>query len=354
MPRSLDPKDVEQLLRRLPLTRAPDSLWDGIQAALQSPEKTRPVPPPPLRRQVPRWLAAAAVVLAVITGTVGGLLRSFGAPSTWAVLPLAGAPTVAGTAMTQAGQLGAGQWLVTDAFSRARLAVGRIGTADVGPNSRVQLDRGGLTQHRLILERGRLEVVISAPPRLFVVRTPSALATDLGCAYTMEVDSAGTSRLHVTAGWVDLRQGDTFTLVPAGLVAEVAVGGRPGTPYPPSLADDAKAALRRLDAGAGTAADLELVVAALHGPSDFVTLRRQSGITLWHLLPRVSPELRGRVYQRLAQLSPPPDGVTREGILAPERPMLERWRRDLSPMWSEEAQFWWTRALRRLWEWTIN
>ncbi|MBI2401344.1 MAG: FecR domain-containing protein [Gemmatimonadetes bacterium] len=352
MPQSLDPKDVERLLRRRPVARAPDSLWERIQAALTSPETPRALPP--LKRPVPRWLMAAAVFLAVLTGTLGGLYRSYRAPSAWAVQPVAGTPTIAGAALTGGDKLGAGEWLVTDAFSKAALSVGRIGTAEVGPNSRVQLDRGGLTQHRLTLERGRLQVVISAPPRLFFVRTPSALATDLGCAYTLDVDSAGASRLHVTAGWVELKEGDAVSVVPAGLVAEVAVGERPGTPYPPELADDARTALRRLDAGAGSGADLDALLAALHQPSDFITLRRQSGVTLWHLLPRVPPELRARVYQRLAELSAPPAGVTREGILALWRPMLERWRRDLSPMWSEDAESWWTRAARRLWERTID
>ncbi len=347
----LDPKEVERLLQRLPVTPAPAFLWEKIQAALQSPEATRPAP---LRRAVPRWLAAAAMVLAMVTGTLAGVLRSYRAPSAWAVLPLAGAPTVAGHALTRAAELEPGEWLVTDAGSRARLAVGRIGTAEVGPNSRVRMERGGPTQHRLTLERGVLRAAITAPPRLFFVRTPSALATDLGCAYTLEVDSAGSSRLHVTAGWVELSADDSPSLVPAGLVAEVTAGGRPGTPYPEGFPGEARAALRRLDAGSGSAAELDLVFGALHAPSDFITLRQQSGITLWHLLQRVAPALRGRVYQRLADLSPPPAGVTMEGILVLERPMLERWRRDLSPMWSEEAQFWWTRAARRLWEWTIR
>ena len=352
MPQSLDPKDVERLLRCLPVSKAPATLWEGIQTALESPEPTRSLPP--LQRPVPRWLLAAAVVLAVVTGSLGGVFRWYRAPSAWVVVPVTGTPTIAGAALTSGDRLGAGEWLVTDAFSKAELSVGRIGTAEVGPNSRVYLDRGGWTQHRLTLERGRLQVVISAPPRLFLVRTPSVLATDLGCAYTLEVDSAGTSRLHVTAGWVELKQGDAVSLVPAGLVAEVAVGGRPGTPYAPELPADARAALRRLEAGTGDAADLELLSAGLHGPSEFITLRRQSGITLWHLLQRVGPELRQPVYQRLAELSDPPAGVTREGILALQRPMLERWRRDLSPMWSEEAQSWWTRTARRLWDWTIN
>lgn len=351
MTQPLDPRDVERLLRRMPVTRAPDSLWNGIQSALASPEPSRALPL--VRRPVRPWLMAAAVILAVVAGTLGGLYRSYRAPSSWAALPLAGTPTIAGAALSAANRLGAGEWLVTDAASRARLTVGRIGTADVGPNSRVRLERRGVVRHALALERGTIQVAISAPPRLFLVQTPSALATDLGCAYTLEVDSAGTSRLHVTAGWVELRERGYVSLVPAGLAAQVAVGARPGTPHAEQF-PLAAAALQRLDAGVGTAADLDVVFAALYAPTDFITLRQQSGVTLWHLLQRVPPALRERVYQRLAGLAEPPPGVTREGILALQRPMLDRWLRTLSPMWSDEAQFWWTRAVRRLWEWTVN
>jgi hypothetical protein len=353
MPPTLEPHEVERILRQMPLAEAPDGLWDDIRAELGRPEQTRQLPL--LRRPVRSpLLAAAAALVALIGGTYVGVLRTYDAPSRWQVLPLAGAPTVAGASLVEPSNLEAGEWLVTDSLSHAQLAVGRIGTAHIGPNSLVRLDPARRTEHRLTLERGSLAAVITAPPRLFFVETPSALATDLGCVYTLEVDSAGTSRIHVTAGWVELKQGHRISLVPAGLIAEVEVGGGPGTPYPEGFPLDAQDALYRLDRGAGSTADLELVVSALHPSSAFVTLRQQSAITLWHLLQRLDGDLRDRAYEHLAALSAPPAGVTREGILALERPMLERWRRDINPMWSEEANPLVIRAARRLWEWAMR
>jgi len=326
-------------------------MWTAIRAELDAPRA--PAGVPLIRRTVPSWLAAAVLLLAVVGGSLAGALRSLRAPSHWAAQALAGSPAVDGAALAQTGNLAAGEWLVTDSVSRARLTAGRIGTVEVGPNSRVRLDRR-FTEHRLTLEQGSLHAVISAPPRLFVVETPSARATDLGCAYVLDVDSTGSSRLRVTMGWVELKGGGFVSLVPAGLMAEVEIGGRPGTPYPPAFPPAARDALHRLDDGTATQADLQEVFDALNVPPRAVTLRKTAGITLWHLLQRVGPVPRAWVYSRLAQLSPPPDGVTREGILALDRPMLERWRADLNPMWSEEAQGWWTRLGRRLWELVIR
>lgn len=351
MSRTPEPQELEDLLRRMPVTPAPESLWADIRKDLRAPA---PRPLPFTRRAIRSpWLMAAAVALAVVGGATLGLMYQYRAPSRWAVQSLSGSPAVAGQRLAGVGRLAAGEWLVTDSSSAAELRVGRIGTAEVGPGSRVRLERGGWLAHRLTVERGSLEASITAPPRLFFVQTPAALATDLGCAYRLDVDSTGTSRLHVTAGWVELRQGDVVSLVPAGLVAEVEVGGRPGTPYPPSFPDDARAALRRLDAGRGNAADLDLVLSALPAPSDYVIFRRESAITLWHLLQRVPTDLRQAVYLRLAELSPPPETLTPDGLMALDRRMLDRWRRDLNPMWSEEATTWPARIARRLWEWLL-
>lgn len=348
-----DQTDVERRLRAaLTVTPAPEGLWERIEAELVRPASEPRQPW--TRRPVNPWLAAATIILAVALGMLGGTYRAYRAPTSWTVQAVDGAPQVSGALLAGTSTLTASEWLVTDATSRAVLTVGRIGTAEVGPNSQVRIDRGGVLEHRLTLERGHLHAVISAPPRLFFVRTPSALATDLGCAYTMEVDSTGGTRIHVTAGWVELEEDGVRSLIPAGLVAEVAAGSPPGTPYPEHFPADARAALRRLETGAGAEADLDAISGGLASAKDVVTRRKESGIVLWHLLQRVRPALRASVFDRLSRLSPPPDGITREGILALERPMLERWRRDLNPMWSEEGVSWWARLGRGLWDWVVD
>jgi hypothetical protein len=69
--------------------------------------------------------------------------------------------------------------------------------------------------------------------------------------------------------------------------------------------------------------------------------RPRDALSLWHLLSRVDGADRGRVFDRLARLVPPPVEVTREGILGGSRKMRDLW-------WDElglgSAEFWrdWT------------
>ena len=62
---------------------------------------------------------------------------------------------------------------------------------------------------------------------------------------------------------------------------------------------------------------------AAHGRRRASDCRAQDALSLWHLLQRVDPSLRGAVYDRLAALMPPPTGVTRRGALALESRSLE-------------------------------
>jgi len=247
-------------------------------------------------------------------------------PETWEVARLTGAPTVGANRIEGSGRLAVGEWLETDSASRAKINVADIGQVDIGPNSRVRLVGTRSTEHRLALQRGRLQARIDAPPRLFIVETPSAVAVDLGCAYTLDVDDAGRSVLHVMSGWVALEVKGRESIVPAGAVCVTEPGKGLGTPYFEHASVRFRKALARLDFQNGGAKALSIV---LGEASEYDTL------TLWHLLSRVRAGERGRVYDRLAGLLTPPKGVTREGILKLDEDMLELWKRDLEWAWFE-------------------
>jgi hypothetical protein len=150
-----------------------------------------------------RFLApvlAAAAAIAMMVSVTWQTSRS--AASSWQVASTSGTPRIGSLALTGEGRLAIGQTLTTDSTSSARVEVSTIGEVTVGSNTRVRLVETRDAHHRLALERGSLHAVIAAPPGQFVVDTPSATATDLGCVYTLRVDEDGSGLLSVGAGWV--------------------------------------------------------------------------------------------------------------------------------------------------------
>src|SRR5205085_6062020 len=212
---------------------------------------------------------------------------------------------------------------------RAQIAVSSIGNVEIDENTRVRLLETHDTEHRLELARGKMSARIWAPPRLFFVDTPSAVAADLGCAYTLEVDDRGASLLRVTLGWVALELKDRESMVPAGAACETRPGVGPGTPYFEDASPAFREALEKVDFENNAAALASLLDQA----------RPRDTLTLWHLLARVDGEERVRVYEKMAAFVPPPPGVTREGVLQLNQQMLESWRHALESSWIGGGKF---------------
>ncbi len=248
------------------------------------------------------------------------------APS-WEVARLEGAPKVGSAVIDGNGRLSVGELLETDGSSRAKINVADIGEVDIGPNSRVRLIETRSTKHVLALDRGRMHAVIDAPPRLFFVETPSAVAVDLGCAYTLEVDDAGRSTLQVTSGWVALELKGRDSIVPAGASCITEPGKGLGTPYFDDAPAGLRTALHKYDFENGGATALTAVLAQA---------RERDTLTLWHLLVNTRPDERGLVFDRIAALVPPPAGVTRAGVLRSDKRMLGAWESVLEYRWFEE------------------
>jgi len=260
-----------------------------------------------------RWVASVAASLALLISASWLATRPIQVG--WNVERVDGAPVIGSRPMHATGQLSVGDWLVTDARSRARIDVGTIGEVQVEPNSRLRLLRARPADSRLALERGTMHALISAPPRMFSVETPSAVAVDLGCEYTLTVDADGTSTLRVSLGWVGFEQNGLESWVPMGAEAVTRRGALPGTPYFVDASATFRNALARLDFDRDPAA-LDIVLAEA---------RPQDALTLWHLLPKLHGDAQSRVYDRFAALVPPPAGVTREGILRNDRRMFDQW-----------------------------
>ena len=333
---SAEKEEIElgiHLAERLPQVPAPASLWSEIEASLDKSGSKQKVNPATRRP----WLGSPALAVATVALVVAAAVavawyvkrddkeEDLSKPS-WAVAAIEGSPKVNSRGIKETGRISVGGALETDSGSRARIEVADIGQVEVEPNTRMRLVETSEDEHRLALDRGSIEAKIIAPPRIFFVDTPSAVAVDLGCAYSLNVDEAGNGLLHVTSGWVELVRDGRNSYVPIGTICLLRAGVGPGTPYFDDASDAFRQALEKFDFEGGGEEALAIVL----GES-----RPRDSLTLWHLLPRVDEASRNKVLDRMIGLVGLPKGVTRAGLmrLDPKMIDLELWKDHLDLVW---------------------
>ncbi|HVG39780.1 MAG TPA: zf-HC2 domain-containing protein [Pyrinomonadaceae bacterium] len=313
---------------RLAQIPAPPELWSAIEASLTAGGEVREQADRGIHRFFLPRLASPILVASLLMAFGCGAVwlwrtsrretqQAGPAVAAWSVTRVAGRPRFGAQEGAADDRLAVGEWLETDRESRARIKVADIGRVEVDPGTRVRLVETQADEHRLALERGKIHALILAPPRLFFVDTPSGVAVDYGCAYTLEVDGAGRSLLRVTAGQVALELNGRQAMVPARYSCETRPGVGPGTPYFDESSSSFREHLAKLDFERGGDASLKIVLAEA---------RESDALSLWYLLPRVSPAERPLVFDRLGALVRPPQAVTREGILGLDEGMLDLWK----------------------------
>jgi hypothetical protein len=289
---------------------------------------------------LPRLAAAAAILLAF------GISLSFfmrpqhtlDASPAWDVANLQGAPLI-GTKTIAANQapekLHVGQTIVTNGDSRASLSQSDLGEIRIDPNSRVRLVQTDPNRKRIQLDVGTIHAAIWAPPGTFVVDTPSAVVIDLGCAYTLQVASDGSGTIRTTLGWVGFHLNGRDSFIPAGAMCSTRPELGPGIPYYEDATPTFREAIAQFDSSSEDSPARSAALATILSEA-----RAQDALSLWHLLSRTTGPERVQVYARFAALVPPPQGVTRGGILNLDQSMLDLWWNSLGLGEISTWRFW--------------
>ncbi len=243
----------------------------------------------------PWWLATAAAAALAITFSLSFYEQAHRLQnsSMWKIFGTGGMPRVVRN----------GEAIETDG-STARLESDFVGEVQVDPHSRLRVTESTKDRQRLDLEHGTIHALIWAPPRQFVVDTPSSTTIDLGCRYTLQVAADGSGSLNVETGWVAFQWRNIESFIPAGAACSTRPGRGPGTPYFKDAPADLRMAVSRFDGGDAKALDLIISDA-----------RPRDALTLWHLLSRTRGEDRGKVFERFSDLVKLSPSVTKQKVI---------------------------------------
>jgi FecR protein len=288
--------EVQRLEQCLEAFRYHPSAFTGWRANSQAQPPVRLLKSP---RTIAPWAATAAAILIALTWYAGSRYsggNQHARESGWIV----------SWSNSTSHALTRGQTIETGEHLAAHLSSPTVGEIEVDPSSRLRLLQAKQGEHRLELERGAIHAFIWAPPRHFLVNTPSATTVDLGCQYSLKVAPDGTGTLRVETGWVAFEWKHRESFIPAGATCLTRPGRGPGTPS----FDDAPAELRQALSGFDEHGDDMDLRRAL------VAARPRDALSIWHLLTRTHDSERARVFARLSELVKVPPAVTEERILS--------------------------------------
>jgi hypothetical protein len=305
-------------------------LWDKSGPAdpeiqrlegLLEPYRCGSLPPLPLPARIvmfPAWLAYCAAAAVILIAVAWFVMRGLSA-DTWTVAVLSGEARVADVPVAGSARLRAGQVFETGAAGQASIRMARIGRLDVEPNTQLLLVESGRNQQRISLLHGTIRAHVSSPPRVFIVDTPSAIATDLGCAYTLHVDPSGDGVLLVTHGWIEFNWKGRDSLVPTGAMAVTRAGLGPGTPFFEDSSEHFRQALLAYDFPPDAQARSRALASVLN------TASAHDAVSLLNLVRNSPPADRPAVYDTLAKLVPPPAGANRNAAITGDPRALDPW-----------------------------
>jgi hypothetical protein len=324
------PSDRDQYLWDRTGTPDPEVVrLESLLEPLRQPDERFQIPPnsaaPRTRHFLARRGTLAALAAAVALGAgMAWYMLNRPRSATWNVETIAGAPAIGARRIADQSGLRIGQWLVTDAASTARVAVPGIGTVTVQPDSRIRVLGSSRTEHRMELDRGGIHAFITAPPRIFLVQTPAAVAVDLGCAYDLSVQEDRSTLLRVTLGWVELERDGNVVKVPRGAACRTELGKPPGIPYFEDASEDFLKALKRWEATQESSTIGQIARSA----------RVRDSLSLWDLMNRLPPgKDRTTIHNSLVDRVPFPPDVSERSILAGDPDSLQRWREEVERAW---------------------
>jgi hypothetical protein len=300
-----DVQELEQSLAPLQLraTTLPAETWARCAAQAR--------PGAWWKRKALVWCSAAACLLVALFAA-----RRAGVgdrPTAWSVTEMGGDVELGSNAATMTARLNLGQPIRTGSQAHATIEADDFGQVEVKPDSEMTIVETGEHAQRMDLRHGHIHALIWAPPREFVVDTPSAKAIDLGCQYDLTVDPSGNGFLRVETGWVAFQFQGKESFIPAGAACRTSRSKGPGIPFFESSNAGLRESLERFE----STGQHEALLAVLNDAG------QNDGLTLWHLMTRVRGGDRAIVFDRFASIVKLPANVNRESAIKGDRATLD-------------------------------
>ncbi len=245
-----------------------------------------------------------------------GLLISV---STWNVKLINGSAKINDSEIKEEGSLSLNDVLTTGNKTKAVVEVSGIGEIEIGPNT---IFKRTNESEKCAFEKGQIIARLFNNDNKFTIKLAGTEITDYknGNTYSLSHLEDGRFELNVIKGWMKAKSNYNQSIVPQNYFLYITETGGCGLPCPQNTTPE----IKNLISEYSLQGNAETVLGT------FISLTDKSeAISLWNLLPRLNPLIRGAVYEKLNELIGAPKSVTKNGTIELDNRMMNLWFRKI-------------------------
>jgi len=195
------------------------------------------------------------------------------------------------------------------------VTIAGIGAIEIGPNTIFK--RNNKTDI-CIFEKGIIIARLINRNDKFTVKISGTEIKDYktGNTYSLSKLEDGRYKLDVIKGWMEAKSKYNQSIIPQNYFLYITESGGCGIPCPQNATADIKNVI----------SDYSLQGNAESVLGSFISLADKSeAISLWNLLPRLNPLIRGAVFDKMNELIGTPKSVTKNGTIGLDNRMMNLW-----------------------------
>lgn len=172
--------------------------------------------------------------------------------------------------------------------------------------------------NQLKLTKGKIEVVSNSAEEFPAIELNKITITDYqtGTNYKIEMNKKRYDLIDMKKGWLKVDDGKIYTVLSGGYSLKISARQVVGLPYNQKSDKNLIALIENISFKNKSSSQIfKLLDAASY----------EEALTLWNLLKRVGDNQRVSIYDKLYQLVPPPDQITKKKMLSLDDESMNKW-----------------------------
>ncbi len=209
-----------------------------------------------------------------------------------------------------------GSILKTYENSIGKILVPSVGLLFIEGKSNIELETAKKGNNEIKINYGKIKVINTEliPSLKFLINNIEII--DKAGEFIITVDNYKNIEINVNAGFVEIIHNNNKYLVDKNYICKIQRGMKPSLPIRKDASDSLKLAVDWFELRNGGNQAIEKII----------NFSRQSDmLTLLSLIPRVNQLQRQIIFQIISNYFPPPETITRAGVIRLEEEMLYRW-----------------------------